>query len=249
MIYLTGDIHGEVDINKLSNKNWEQASLLTEKDYLIILGDFGLPFFLTDTTQESLSNQSLRSARKSYLHWINWLAQKPYTILWVDGNHDNHPYWNDQEVTEWHGGKVNVHPMAKNVIHLKRGEYYEIDGKTFWAMGGAASHDKEFRTPNFSWWEEEIPSFEEMNYGIDVLENHNNKVDFILTHTMPDEMIPLILKYSFDKCEPTRSYFNEIYKRVDFKYWFCGHFHQDIRNDLYKMQILYDKIVSLDEYC
>ena len=38
MIYVTGDIHGEVDISKLNTQNFSQAK---EGDYLIICGDFG----------------------------------------------------------------------------------------------------------------------------------------------------------------------------------------------------------------
>lgn len=248
MIYITGDIHGEMDIKKLSNKNWEVGKDLSKNDYVIILGDFGLPFFTTDTTNERLDSQELRSARKSYLYWIKWLSERPYTILWIDGNHDNHPYWNEQPTTEWSGGKVNIHPLAENVIHLKRGEYYNIDGKTFWVMGGAASHDKEYRTPGFSWWETEIPSFSEMNYGIDNLQMHNNKVDYILTHTMPRDLMTQILHVVYKDVDPTGSYLNEIYRNTEFKYWFCGHFHIDLNNKMYKMQVLYDSIVDVNNY-
>ena len=41
MIYVTGDIHGEVDISKLNTQNFSQAK---EGDYLIICGDFGPGF-------------------------------------------------------------------------------------------------------------------------------------------------------------------------------------------------------------
>ena len=45
-----------------------------------------------------------------------------------------------------------------------RGEYYEIQGKTFWVMGGACSHDLEYRTPNKDWWTREIPSKQEFEH-------------------------------------------------------------------------------------
>lgn len=247
MIYITGDIHGEIDIKKISNKNWLIGKTLTRNDYLIICGDFGLPFLPSDDTDEPTSHKMIKSSRSSYRYWIKWLSERPYTILWCDGNHDNHKFWNQQEVIEWNGGKVHIHPKAKNVIHLMRGEYYNIDGYTFWVMGGAESHDKEFRTIDVSWWEEEIPSYQEMMHGMDTLDEHNNEVDFIISHTMAQDLITPIF-HTMYKPEPTRTYFNEIYARVKFKYWFCGHFHQNINNKMYKTQVLYDEIVNIDDY-
>ena len=45
MIYITGDIHGSIDIAKILPENWNESEKLTRSDYLIICGDFGFPFF------------------------------------------------------------------------------------------------------------------------------------------------------------------------------------------------------------
>lgn len=37
MIYVTGDIHGEIDISKLNTQNFSQAKA---GDYLIVCGEF-----------------------------------------------------------------------------------------------------------------------------------------------------------------------------------------------------------------
>lgn len=42
MIYITGDIHGDIDIRKPTNQNFPQQRLMTKNDYPIICGDFGL---------------------------------------------------------------------------------------------------------------------------------------------------------------------------------------------------------------
>lgn len=248
MIFITGDTHGDIDINKLSNKNWETGKSLSRNDYLIILGDFGLPFLDSDVSDDVLTSTELESRRKTYLYWTKWLSERPYTVLWIDGNHDNHSFWSKQNEVLWNGGMVNIHPDAENVIHLKRGEYYTIDGNTFWVMGGAKSVDRAYRVLGHTWWEEEIPSIEEMEHGVSVLQEHHNKVDYILTHTMPDVTIPSVLGCHYNDSEPTRAYLNMIYRDIDFKYWFCGHFHVDVRNDMYKMQVLYDDIVNLEDY-
>ncbi|WP_225683740.1 hypothetical protein [Paenibacillus polymyxa] len=43
MIYITGDIHGTISVNKrLNTRNFPQQKEMTKKDYVIIVGDFGL---------------------------------------------------------------------------------------------------------------------------------------------------------------------------------------------------------------
>ena len=177
MIYFTGDIHGEIDIEKLSYKNWSESRNLTSDDYLIIMGDFGLPFCDSDVDENN------KPADSVYHYWIKWLATKPYTILWIDGNHENFNYWEKQEISEWHGGKVQIHPHAPNVIHLMRGEVYEIDGMTFFAFGGAMSHDKEYRKPNITWWEQEEATETEILNAWNNLEKYNRNVIEVEGHT------------------------------------------------------------------
>ena len=93
-------------------------------DYIIVCGDFG---FWSDTPEEE--------------YWLDWLEKKPFTILWVDGNHENFTRLNELPVHEWHGGKV--HFIRPHVIHLMRGQLHNIEGNTFFTMGGAQSHDIE----------------------------------------------------------------------------------------------------------
>ena len=69
MIYVTGDIHAWIDIRKL--KRWPAKS----NDTLIICGDFGLFW------------DALPSREEKY--WLEWLHKKPWTTLFVDGNHEN----------------------------------------------------------------------------------------------------------------------------------------------------------------
>ncbi|PYY29702.1 metallophosphoesterase family protein [Paenibacillus illinoisensis] len=43
MIYITGDIHGTMSVNKrLNRRNFPEQKHLTKEDYVIIAGDFGL---------------------------------------------------------------------------------------------------------------------------------------------------------------------------------------------------------------
>ena len=49
---------------------------------------------------------------------------------------------------KWHGGKV--HKINDSIIHLMRGQVYNIDNNNIFTFGGAASVDKEFRKENVS---------------------------------------------------------------------------------------------------
>ena len=72
MIYITGDLHGEIEISKLNMKNFPQQKLLSKDDYVIITGDFGLVF---DESKEEM-------------FWRNWLHERNFTTVFVDGNHE-----------------------------------------------------------------------------------------------------------------------------------------------------------------
>ena len=47
-----------------------------------------------------------------------------------------------------------------------RGEIFQINGKSFFAFGGAESHDKEYRTSGKTWWTDEMPSADEYKNAI-----------------------------------------------------------------------------------
>ena len=70
---------------------------------------------------------------------MDWLDCKSFTTLFVDGNHENFDRLYEYPVEEWHGGKV--HKIRPSVIHLMRGQIFEIEGKSIFTFGGASSHD------------------------------------------------------------------------------------------------------------
>ena len=42
-------------------------------------------------------------------------------------------------VEDWHSGKV--HKIRESVLHLMRGQVFEIEEKKIFSFGGASSHD------------------------------------------------------------------------------------------------------------
>ena len=50
MIYVTGDIHGGCTMNNIIE--WEEGKNLTHDDYLVIVGDFGIPWKFSITEDD-----------------------------------------------------------------------------------------------------------------------------------------------------------------------------------------------------
>ena len=228
-VFLTGDTHGV--FSRLSNKNWKQSKDLTKEDYVIILGDCGLIFNPVMTNDE--------------LYWKKWLDGKPWTTLYICGNHDNHPKLNDLPRDLKFGAEVGS--ISDSIFHLRRGEIYTIEGRTFLAFGGATSIDRESRTTGVSWWPEEVPSYTEMDHCLDSINDHNHKVDVILAHTCPQSIAPIIAGYRGLHLhdDPTQKMLNHITTVCEFDHFFCGHFHLNM--DYKNYHFLYERIANLDE--
>lgn len=226
MIYLTGDVHLPNDVSKL--RYFKEQENLTRDDYVIVLGDFGLLW---------------RKDSYTYKQWLKWFNQRKYTLLWLDGNHENHEWLNSYPVEMWNGGKV--HKISDNIIHLMRGQVFSIQENTFFTMGGAWSIDKHYRISRISWWEEEEPNHREMEEGFENLESHNNEVDYVLTHTCPFSVITEMFQPAVVYNSVTESYLDEIKNKVTYKKWYFGHWHKDVSYEDYVC--LYNKIVKLGE--
>ncbi len=207
MIYITGDIHGEDSITKFSSHHFPIGKTLTRDDYVIICGDFGLVW--ANTAEER--------------YWRKWLEEKPWTTLWIDGNHENFVRLREFPEEDWHGGKVQR--ITEHVLHLCRGHVFDIGGKSFFAFGGAESHDKSYRVPGKTIWEEELPSPAELARGLASLDRAGWQVDYVLSHSLPQS-----LQSSFFGAEHYRgncltAFFEEIAAKLQFRTWFSGHYH------------------------
>lgn len=101
MIYVTGDTHGQIDFAKLrifADNNPQ----LTKNDYVIIAGDFGAVW----------CEPTLEKDLKPY-------EELPFTVLWVDGNHENftmvnsYPSW-------WREEMPSYEELDEGIANLKR---------------------------------------------------------------------------------------------------------------------------------
>ena len=178
-IVLAGDTHGVLTLDKVFNYQ-QTKNKLDMSDYLIICGDCGVVW----------DEDILGSIIEKY----NSIGTN---ILFVDGNHENFDLLNSYPVETWNGGKV--HKIAENIIHLMRGQVFEIFGKKILTLGGACSTDKAQRTEHFSWWADEEFSEHDLQEALRNLKKHQNKVDFVISHSPTDDLIEL-LKAMYTQC-------------------------------------------------
>lgn len=229
MIYITGDTHG--GFQRFGSKYFPQQNQMNGEDYVIICGDFG----------------GLWAGGNKDKYWLDWLAEKPFTTLFVDGNHENFDLLNALPEKRWNGGRV--HEVRGNVLHLMRGQVFTFGGLTWFSMGGAASHDIRdgvldprdsdfeqkywlmrrmqamFRVRGRSWWAEEMPSAGEYEEALENLERTGWAVDCILTHCCPTSVAR---KLSPAYAPDTLTDFLEmVSRRCRFAYWFFGHYHDN----------------------
>ena len=238
MIFITGDIHGVP--TKLLKKNFpEQLSMKKniENNYVIILGDFGIIW-------------DYRGEDKEEKYWLDYLEERPFATLFLDGNHDCFPRINQFPVVDFYKGKA--HQIRNNVYHLIRGEIYEIESKKFFVFGGGQTHDIEdglldmndpnlkrkkqllkkqhkthFRIIGKEWWPEELPNEDEMLNGLNNLEKYNYEIDYILSHTPSTSNFYEISNCNhFDKNILT-DYLDDIKTKTKYKKHFMGHMHID----------------------
>ncbi len=206
MVYVTGDMHGCPE--RLYDKNFRK---LKSGDVLLVCGDFGYIF----------------SGGKLEKQVVDYLASRRFVTAFVDGTHDNLDTIYRSRVTYWHGGMV--HRIKGNLIHLMRGQIFEIEGNHFFTFGGGESTDKEMRLATGLWWREEEPSPAEMAQGAARLDEAGCKVDYMITHEPPSLVKSAILlrRGDTDRVNKLNGYLEEIGRSCTFRHWYFGSLHED----------------------
>lgn len=225
MIFITGDTHIPVDIQRLSTKRFPQQKNMTKKDFIIICGDFG---GVWDGSNEEK-------------YWIKWLKNKNFTTLFIDGNHENFEMLYNFPQVEFCGG--TAHKIDDGIYHLIRGEVYVINGKKLFVFGGASSHDKEYRTEGKNWWSNEMPTEQEYKNAEKNLEKNKFKFDYVITHCAPTSIQKEIAPtYEINRIT---DFFESIKKNTFYKKWFFGHYHKDMEVNNCFIAV-FDKVIQIE---
>lgn len=223
-MFILGDIHGDMKlISYFINESKEK--------YCVQLGDFGVIFSETPTPKETL-----------VLDYINSkLLETDKTVFTILGNHECWPRYFEMPVVTVCGAKC--WQIRERILAVQPGEILEIEGKKCLCIGGADSHDIEWRigyqeaNGTVIWWKEESITEDDYNNAIRNYKEkvgEGNKIDFVFTHTPPSIIVRKMLMtfhFRFDIRFPTNSeaLLQRLYDGDDvnlvFGEWFCGHMH------------------------
>ena len=224
MVYITGDMHGSEE--RLYNKEWRK---LKKGDILIVCGDFGY----------------LWAGGKNEREYIKYLGSRKFTVAFLDGTHDNLAKINSCRTTYWKGGMV--HRISDNLLHLMRGQVFDIDGYKIFTFGGGESTDKDMRLTHNLWWSEEMPTPIEMRDAAKALDKLECKVDYIITHEPPSlvKSAMLLRKSENETVNKLNGFFEEIDEACSYRHWFFGSMHED-RLVTPKHTCVFEKILPIN---
>ena len=210
---ITGDTHGEygryVEILNLMEKYRDE-----KEKFICVAGDFGY-LFLDDFAEHKLLNE---------------MEKSDFVFVVVPGNHENYEKFQEYEIVDFYGAKA--HKIRKNIFYIRRGEIFTIGGKSFFAMSGGYSVDKDMRREDYSWWRDEMPTDADYKYALENIEKHRNsggKIDYVISHTAPLSGLEILGKNHGLEEMPLNNfleYVRELLKGECITHYY-GHLHVD----------------------
>jgi 3-oxoacid CoA-transferase subunit A len=242
MVFITGDTHGSfTKIFNFVKMRKDIYDFKSEKDFLIVLGDAGINYFL---------NGRDRKLKKK-------LTKLPLTLICIHGNHEERP----QNIDSYKligikrnniEGKFYCEPEFPNILFPTIGGFFQIENQEYWHLGGAWSYDKLYRLAqqkaglkNFKWYESEQMTTIEKMYCLMKLDEISNKNITVLSHTCPLKYIPVekFLNHGVKTIDHSMEKFlDTIEDKLEYKNWYCGHWHTDKIID--KIRFVYEDIIE-----
>ena len=243
--YITGDKHRHYEKVKAFCRDLKTR----KKDVLIILGDSGFNYY-NDIRDDKLKSE---------------IALLNITLFCVHGNKENRPQnVGTYGVRSFCGGKVYYEPKYPNILFAIDGEIYTFEGKKYIVVGGAHSVDKvKCIEEGLPFWNDEMPDDTIKQIVENNLNSQKNRIYGMLTHTCPIKYLPTemfistrqneVIKKSKKKdCKKTfkpdidrstEEWLGTLEEKINYKVWYCGHYHVDKQID--KINMMYVDIKPL----
>lgn len=178
---------------------------------LFICGDF------TDNRNDAL-DQPMRLP--------DYIKGLPWPVFFIDGNHEDYEVLKRLEGIDLENlSGAGAKRAADGIFYLQRGSCCVADGMRILAIGGSTSGPGYKKRHIDIWQPEEDISEKERRQIYNTLEENNYNFDIVLTHTLPETR----MKQWYEQKD--RSVTNEIienvFKEIEYRQWFFGHFHCD----------------------
>lgn len=245
--FITGDKHRNFEYVK----DFCREMNTRKKDVLIILGDAGFNYY-DDVRDDKLKKD---------------ISDLNITLFCLHGNKENRPQnIGTYGIRDFCGGKVYYEPQYPTIYFAIDGEIYDFEGKKYMVVGGAHSVDKmRCLEEDKPFWDDEMPNESIKTRVEQQLANEGNCIYGMLTHTCPIEYLPTemfmstqqnarvkqkhrrpkskkLFKPDIDRS--TEKWLGKLEKQLDYKVWYCGHYHIDKQID--KICMLYKEIRPLN---
>lgn len=244
MIAVMGDTHGYYDYFKFRQMADKHMKGEIHIDFAIIAGDFG--FIWKSGPGHGLDEDD-------FANMVAYFGKYDFITFFVPGNHENYNVL-DRLPRKIVNGALCAEIIPNKLYMIDRGEIITLNNKTFLCIGGALSIDKAWRKENISWWPQELINEQDIKIAKENLKKRGNKVDYVITHTAPEDIATLTLMRSFErepvyydkKKDPSCAYLSEIKDITIYKKWYFGHFHVDADDLPDSFVAMYDNVHYID---
>lgn len=175
-VLVAGDVHGSKKfVASLAKNAYKQNTQV-----ILQLGDFGYWEHQPDGVRFlDYVNSELDRKAKGGVGRDLWL-------VWLDGNHENHELlWTKYAPIE-EGPWAGFVRLRDRILYAPRNHTWTWGGRTFMALGGAESIDKDTRVEGFDWWRTELITWHDMQVASDTI-NQLDQLDVLATHDAPSQ--------------------------------------------------------------
>lgn len=154
------------------------------------------------------------------------LDKADVNLRFIDGNHEDH-----DTLLAWlaaSGSEADPVALTSRITWLPRGHRWEQDGRTWLALGGAASVDRAVRIQGKSWWPDEVISDAQEEMVLS-----DGPADVMITHDCPFGVVHSFdppprwwQQEDLDKSDDHRRRLQRIVNKVQPSHLMHGHLHR-----------------------
>lgn len=97
-----------------------------------------------------------------------------------------------------------------------------------------------------SWWEDELPSAEDMRNGVNNIRDTDKNINYVITYEPPTVAKDILKQRSNQNIiiSPLNTYLQQLMENVQYMHWYFGSLHLDL-NISKKMTAVFNEIIQV----